>query len=169
MLTLSLLIPSAIATVFGVSLAVGLLTSTRTREEKDADATWRNIIHRNTITEPIPFASSVARVNDPGLVQVHPRRDRPSEPEPTSIPTYPYPLDQAAAPTPTPTADVQPACPAPVSIAPPAEAAASSASAAPKLPMKLAEEPCRRRTRGGYAAMGIRPQHDRDHPLRLGL
>jgi hypothetical protein len=110
------LILSSIITLFGVSFGVGLLSSSRTQADDDAALTWRAITHRNAITEPIPFASSVSRVNAPGLVQVYPRSQQPT-PEP--------------APTPRP---------APVSMEKPAVASVSRTSAAPELPLELADE-----------------------------
>lgn len=111
------LIFSSIVTLFGLSFSIGLLSSSRTRADDDAASTWRAIVHRNAITEPIPFATSVARVNAPGLVQVYPRSQQPTPTEP--------------APT---------ALPAPVSMGKPTVASVSHTSAALQLPLELADE-----------------------------
>jgi hypothetical protein len=114
---LALIVSSLMLTIFGVSFSVGLLSSSRTRADDDAASTWRAIVHRNAISEPIPFAQSVARVNAPGLVQVYPRSQPPTPTEP--------------APT---------ALPAPVSLGNPPVASVSPTSAAPQLPIELADE-----------------------------
>lgn len=132
MLTLLILVPTTLAGVFLVSFSVGLLSSSHTTREKDASDTWRAIVHRNAISEPIPFASSVARVNAPGLVQVYSQRNQQM-----NLPICP----QHPEPEPTPTAPIQPALPAPVSIKGPVDASVSAISAARKLPMELADEP----------------------------
>lgn len=133
MLTLSFVIYSVLASIFGVSLVVGLCSGSRTRTDQEAADTWRNIVHRNGVTEPIPFAQSSASVNAPGLVRVYPNTQQPkAAPKPLSLAT--------SAPTPGP--QVQPVRPAPVSVMERPDKTVSSASAAVKLPMKLADAPC---------------------------
>ncbi|MEM9092829.1 MAG: hypothetical protein AAGC93_29390 [Cyanobacteria bacterium P01_F01_bin.53] len=118
---LTIIIPSMLAAMFGAGIVAGLLTVRKESEAQDAADTYRAIVHRNAISEPVPFASSVAAVNAPGLVQVHPRSQ--SVPAPSSKSTAP----------------VRSALPAPPSIVKPDDLSVSATSEAPKLPIEMAE------------------------------
>ncbi|MEM9948869.1 MAG: hypothetical protein AAF810_22790 [Cyanobacteria bacterium P01_D01_bin.36] len=128
-MTLSIVIYSALASIFGVSLVVGLCSGNRDRKEHDAATTWRNIEHRNGVTAPIPFAAPSAPVNAPGLVRVYPKTQQPDKQQ----------LSLVGVPASTPSPQVQPQRPAPVSVMERPDEAVSSASAGVQLPMKLAE------------------------------
>lgn len=119
MFTLALFIPVGLVGVAAVGLCVGLLSASESEREADAALTYRNIIHRGGVTAPIPFTATTSRVNDPGLVQVHPQRTQP-QPTAATLPT---------------------ALPLVASVANPLEQSASAVSEAPKLPLELAEMP----------------------------
>ncbi len=115
MLTLALFIPVGLLGVTAIGLCVGLLSASESEREADAALTYRNIIHRAGVTAPIPFADTNARVNDPGLVEVHPRRTSPQTP--------------AAA------------LPLAASVANPLDQSIAAISEAPELPLELADSP----------------------------
>ena len=133
MITLPLVIYSSLAAIFGVSFVAGLLSSQRSRSDNEAARTWRNITHRNGVTAPIPFASTSAPVNAPGLVRVYPKSQQPEPIKEREL------VAATCSPVHTPGPQVQPACPAPVSASNPADGMDSSDSAALKLPMEIAE------------------------------
>ncbi len=121
MLTLALFIPVGLVGVVAVGLCVGLMSASESEREADAALTYRNIIHRGGVTAPIPFTSTNARVNDPGLVEVHPQRTQPQPHTPS--PSLPTALPLAA------------------SVANPINQGVSAVSEAPELPLELADSP----------------------------
>lgn len=81
-LPIAAIVAGSLLTLSVTGLTIGAVAHNKQQRRKWAAATWRNVVHRNGVTERSPFHASESAYNAPGMVRVYPRSQAPTPPTP---------------------------------------------------------------------------------------
>lgn len=95
-MSIAVIIPIAFAGLTLIGGLVGFFAERSRHTDDSATQTWRDITHRNGVSEISPWHSPKSSFNDPGLVRVYPRTQQPANttqaPDPGVRPERPAPV-----------------------------------------------------------------------------
>ncbi len=79
-LSIAAVVAGSLLTMSAIGALIGYVTHEQQQRRNWAATTWRNVTHRNGVTERSPFHSPESSYNAPGMVRVYPRSHTPTPP-----------------------------------------------------------------------------------------